>query len=321
MTTSNEIGAKRRAGSEGDIFAMVVTSYKRSLLAANMSRATIENYMSTLDWFRAFLRERNMPTDPSAVSREHIETFLNSILSGVSPLTGRPYAPSTALAHYIRLHSFFAWLVEMDEIKASPMSKIKAPRIPKVPPDAVSEEQVRKLLRKCEGKSFDARRDTAIFRVLIDTGMRLTELTNMRLADIDWEARSITVLGKGRKQRFCWFGGKSLKALDLYINWARPKHADAGNQAVWLGRQGPMTQSGIYQMVKVRGEAAGIENCHPHKFRHFAAYAHVKSGGTETNLMRRMGWSSRSIISRYTAGAADELSRAEYDRLQLGDKF
>ncbi len=81
-----------------------------------------------------------------------------------------------------------------------------------------------------------------------------------------------------------------------------------------------MTPSGVYQVVRDRAEAAGVK-AYPHLLRHLAAHRYLSAGGQESNLMRLMGWSSRSMVSRYAASAADERARAEYRRLGLGDQY
>lgn len=303
-----------------DDLAVRAQSYRRHLQAQLMSPNTVIGYMQTLDAFAQYLRQSGMPTDPAAISREHCEAYLVHMREQPSPRTGRPYAPSSIWAYYLRLHAFFKWLVEMDEIRHSPMERQKPPHVPQKRPPALSDDQVARILRRCEGKSFYNRRDMALLRLLRDTGMRLSEAANIRMSDIDWERRGIPVVGKGRKPRICWFGPHTARALDLYINWARNKHPLHSSPRLWLGRSAPLTESGIYQMVKARGKAAGIEGVHPHMFRHYAAYSHLRAKGSEVGLMRRMGWSSRDMVSRYTGGVADDLTREEYNALGLGDK-
>lgn len=302
-------------------FDAAARSFRVSMEAANLSPATIYSYMHSLGCLRTFLDEQGMPADARVLTREHIEAFIMARRAAISPQTGKPYAPSTIVTMYLGLHAFFKWLVEMDEIQTSPMARMRPPKAPRPTAAALSDEQIKRILARCEGKGFEARRDMAIVRLLVDTGMRVTEMVSLRLDMVDFEARSVAIVGKGRKPRICWFGVKSLKALDLYVNWARPTHRDAHLPNLWLGQRGVMTRSGIAALLKIRGELAGVPGLHPHMFRHHAASSHLIAGGTETNLMRRMGWQSRSMVGRYTASAADEVAREEYNRLGLGDKL
>lgn len=296
----------------------LLCSYKRSLAAANLSNRTIGTYSDTVRDFGSFLAAHNMPLTPSAVERIHIEAFINSILQGVSSKTGRPYKPATAHNRYRGLQAFFKWLQEMGLVEHSPMVSMRPPKLPDTPPPVLSEEQIKSIFRACDGKSFEERRDTAILRILVDTGARCAEVANLRLQDIDWRASTLSVLGKGRKPRQLPLGKKTVRALDLYVNWGRKRHRDAARPELWLGHEGPTTISGIYQVVRDRAASAGIK-CYPHMLRHLAAHRYLLAGGQEANLMRLMGWSSRSMVSRYGASAADERARDEHRRLALGD--
>jgi site-specific recombinase XerD len=208
-----------------------------------------------------------MPTEMDAISREHIESFITAVLAH--------HKPSTANQRYRSIQQFFNWLLEAGEIIVHPMKNMKPPRIP--------EEQLKRLLRACEGKDFAARRDMAIIRLLLDIGMRRGELVGLTLGDIDFEQNVAIVLGKGRRPRACPFGKRTARDLDRYLR-VRAKHPDADLPNLWLGRSGPMTDSGIYQVVRDRARQAGIEGTHPHLFRHGFAHAWLAQGGQEGDL-------------------------------------
>jgi site-specific recombinase XerD len=101
---------------------------------------------------------------------------------------------------YRALQQFFKWAVHEGEIAASPMVKMKPPHIPEEPPPLVSDADLARLLKACEGKDFLSRRDAAIIRLLLDTGMRRSELAGLRVGDIDFEHNVAVVMGKGRRQ-------------------------------------------------------------------------------------------------------------------------
>jgi len=130
---------------------------------------------------------------------------------------------------------------------------------PEPPPVPVfTDEGLTALVGACRGKAFNDLRDAAAIRLLIDCGLRVSELTGIDLDDLDLEGESGKVVGKGSRVRMAYFGNKTGLALDRYVR-ARRSHRHASEPAVFLGERRRFTPDGVRERVKVRAERAGLD--------------------------------------------------------------
>jgi site-specific recombinase XerD len=210
--------------------------------------------------------------------REDVEAWIGALLER--------WKPSTAHNCYRGLHAFYRWLEEEEDVP-SPMAKMKPPAVPDVPIPILGELQLRALFAVCGGKDFDARRDTALLMTLLDAGPRRAELLGMRLEDLNFEYDVVRVVGKGGRERALPFGRKTGLALDRYLR-ARLRHRLAHLDALWLGQRGPLTTSGLRDLLDRRARQAGIPALHPHMFRHTFAHEWLIAG-----------WRTREMLARY----------------------
>lgn len=227
--------------------------------------------------------------------------------------------PGTALTRFKHLRAFCSFLVAEGDVATSPMAGLKPPTVPEDPVPVLTDAELTALIKAAAAHPdpFTARRDEALLRMLLDTGARISELTNIQLEDVGDGAAWVT--GKGSRRRLIIFGARTDRALDRYMR-ARKVHRHAILPALWLTQRGAMSKDAADERLRVIAWSAGIEDVHAHRFRHTWAHDYLAAGGGEQSLKRLAGWRSDAMLARYGASQADARARAEAARLRRGDR-
>ncbi len=265
------------------------------------AKMTITTYRLAVRQLGDFLRARNMPTDPTVLTREHVGEWMRDLSTRVTP--------QTQLQRFRSASRFFQVLMEMGEIRESPMAKMHPPRVPEKLVPVVGDGDLQKLFRVVSGQEFDDRRDRAILSLFLDCGLRIGEMAGIRMADLNMAERQVVVTGKGSRVRELRFTRETRGDINRYL-----LKRVSESEYLWLGRRGTrLTGSGIYRMIQRRCDQAAIPRFHPHMLRHTFAHGYLAAGGNEGDLMRVTGWKSRAMVDRYGASVAEQRARDAHD--------
>jgi len=288
-------------------------SFVRHLAADGRSAATRRAYATATARLEAFLIEHGLPTRVAGLQPDQLEAFVVSLYA-------RGLRPTTILARYQALARFFDWLVDEDELPASPMTSIRPPAAVLPSPRVLVGEEIAALLAACAGPAFEDLRDFAMIRLFVETGLRRSELAALQLDDVDLELNAVYVAAAGRPPRAVPFDRAVAGALDRYLA-ARVGHPWAHLPYLWLGRRRRLTERGVAQALRHRGELAGLPNLHAQQFRHTFVQQYLADGGHRRDLMRLVGWKSRQLLGRYSGSEPSDGRRGERQPFSLGDRL
>jgi site-specific recombinase XerD len=286
-------------------------SFARHLRAEGKAERTAVIYGQSVTFYGRWLVEQGRKATVDELTRAAVREWLAQL--------AERHELSTVRTRYKGLHRFCSWLVDEGEIAANPLTGLDPPVAQAKPVPVLSDEDLAKLLRVCAGKDFRDRRDEAVMRFLLDCGVRVSELCGLRVEDVDLDQGMAIVTGKGNKVRPVYFGARTARALDRYKR-ERAKQRHAHLDAFFLSQRGALSPDGARELVQVRGRLAGVEDLHPHRFRHTFAHDFLINGGQERDLKRLAGWSSDAMLERYGASAADVRAREAAQRLKRGDR-
>lgn len=300
-----------------DELSALLPSWQIHLRAERKAPGTIETYLKGVEPYLAWCRAGEHPP----LERDSLRLWTMELLD-----SGR--TPATAKTRMMAVRHFARWLHEEGELEANPFLSMKAPKVdmPVVP--VLSDDQLRAMLRACEPPPAERqglaalrhRRDEAIIRVMVETGMRAQECLNLTTADVDLTVGTVVVTrGKGGKGRTVAIGPQTSKALDRYLR-VRRLHKLADSPTLWLGdRSRGLAYGGFYWSLGRRAELAGITDFNPHMLRHTSTDRWLRAGGSETGAMAQHGWSSPAMLQRYGKANREQRAIEEARRLNLGE--
>lgn len=244
--------------------------YLRFLRSRNRSPWTISNYRQTLTLLAA------AQPDLSVISRPDMDRFFDQLWA--------LYKPASVLHHHKNTRAFLNWCVRHGHLPASPMKGIPEPRVRPNVVEPFSADQVRALYAAAH-----TARDRAIVAVLLNTGVRISELCRLRRDDV--HAGRLRILGKGAKQRWVGLGAESERTLRIYM----------ALQALPTDRVFDIARTTAYWALRRMGARAGVPKTHPHRFRDTFAVRWLENGGGIDDLQVILGHAAIHMTLRYVA--------------------
>jgi len=252
-------------------------------LEKNYSENTIAAYSSDVSKFLRFL-EKEQITDLNAIGSSTISSFFKS-------LKKEELNSSTTARYSSSLKSFFSYLYQSNYIQNDPTEKIASTKLSRKLPEVLSLQEIDKIFDQPDISDSLGLRNRAMLELLYSSGLRVSELINLKLNDLFFDEEVIRVLGKGSKQRIVPIGNSAKDYIKKYILRSRSGFASkikSGN-ILFLNKRGTkLSRMGIWKIVDRYAKEAGIKKeIHPHTFRHSFA-THLLEGGADLRAVQEM---------------------------------
>jgi integrase/recombinase XerD len=260
-----------------------------------LSDQTLSAYERDIQKLFVFVEERGRAGPEEITPLDLREFVVHLKTSGLAPTSIRRSLSS--------LRGYFAFLLEEGAVTSDPSERLQAPRAGRKLPDVLSVEDVQELLEAPDSDHPLFWRDRSILEVLYATGIRVSELVELRISNLDLEEGICTVFGKGSKERLVPLGTPARRTLDRYLRELRPRlEKGAGEGKVFLNQRGrPLSRMAIWTLVKESARRAGLGGkVSPHTLRHTFA-THLLEGGADLVAVQELlGHADISTTQIYT---------------------
>lgn len=248
-----------------------------------LSANTITNYSFDVQKLISWLEEHEIGSSPDNISEEELQQFVYTLAKNVNARSQSRIISG--------LKGFFNYLVFEDYRKQNPLELIESPRIGRKLPDTLSLDEIDRLIAAIDLSTPEGERNRAILETLYGCGLRVSEVTNLKLSDLFFAEGFIKVTGKGDKQRFVPIAEATQKYIDLYTTHIR-SHMDiqkGHEDTLFLNRRGKqLTRAMIFTITRKLAESAGLhKKISPHTFRHSFA-THLLENGADLRAIQQM---------------------------------
>ncbi len=264
------------------------------------SKNTVNNYMVDILQFNEYIKK-----EFALVTTEDIEQYIKY-------LNGK-YAENSIHRKYSSIKSCFKYLNGHEVINNYPFANIKLKKQSKKLPKALNQQQVLKILNSLNNNDKYSSRDQVMFELLYSTGMRISELINVKIGDVNLEERMVKVIGKGSKERYVPFGPTTAECIKIYLDTYRHTFSQRSEYLLVNKQGGQITRQGCSKIIKKYGKIIGIESLSAHMFRHSIA-THLLNNGMDLKIVQEiLGHSDITTTQIYTHIAKDKINQ-EYQK-------
>lgn len=278
-------------------------------LEKRLSENTVESYMRDLRQFAHYvLRLWDVP--PRKVEREMIERYM-------AWLYDRGRENTSQARNLSGIRSFFNFLLIGDEISSSPAEFVQTPRYRRQLPDVLTTEEIDRIIAAIDTSTVKGLRDSAMLEVLYSCGLRVSELTSLRMADLFFGEGYLRVTGKGDKQRAVPVSSAAREKIHRYLEERTP--ARSGEEAVFLNNRGAkLSRVMLFTLLRQAAQRAGIEKrISPHTFRHSFATHLIEGGANIRQVQELLGHESILTTEIYTHLDGERLRSTVEEHLPL----
>lgn len=270
-------------------------SYLR--LEKSLSANTLDAYERDVRKLAELLSAQETPINPTNVSAADVRWFLESLVD-------RGQAPTSQARHISGLKAFFHYLTIEQVRRDDPMELIDSPRIGRKLPDVLSVVEMENILTSVDLSETGGTRNRAMLELLYSSGLRVSELTSVRLSCLSMEERFLRVTGKGDKERIVPVGGEAIRWIRFYLEESRNhQHVDEKfKDVLFLNHRGrQLSRMTVFNVIRNAAQKAGVEKqISPHTFRHSFATHLVEAGADLRAVQEMLGHASITTTEIYT---------------------
>ena len=267
------------------------------LVDKGLSNNTVKAYEADISSFFQWLDNEDLKY--KNLQEDHINQYISFLFQ-------RKMRSSSVNRKISSIKSFYIFLVKRNFVKSSPLNDLVTPKQEKYLPESMSEAEVDKLLNSPDVSNKIENRDKAMIEMLYATGMRISELVNLKMTDVDMKRCVVKVFGKGSKERLVPFGETALDSLRSYLN----EREQSSSKEIFLSNRGKkMTRVAFWQRVKIYLVRENLKNSiSPHTLRHAFATHLLNRGADLRSVQLLLGHSDLSTTQIYTHIAKQRLS-------------